>query len=69
MLRSQCMVLRLELVGSDMSASRVGGSLMPAWATQAGMVPHRITSIKFLVHQKSYTSNEVWDIRYPKAKK
>ena len=35
-------------VGLDMSASRVGASLMLAWAARAGKVPHHVSSIKFL---------------------
>ena len=45
-----------------MSASSVGRSLIPAWAAQAGKVPHRITSKKDLEHQKFYTRNSVWDL-------
>ena len=48
-----------------LSASRVGGSLMPAWAARAGKVPHHFTSTKFLALQKFYTSNAaVWDLPY-----
>ena len=48
-----------DLLTAGMSASRVGGSLMPAWAAQGGKVPHRVTSIKFLEYQKFCTSNVV----------
>ena len=52
-------------VVSGMSASRVGGSLMPDWATRAGKVPHHVSSMKFLERQKFCTSNAVWDLTCP----
>ena len=49
-----------------LSVSRVRGSLTPAWAIQAGYVPHRLTVIKFLARQKLYTSKIVtWCGTYP----
>ena len=40
-----------EEIKAGLSASRVGGSLTPAWAAWAGYVPDRITSIQFLACQ------------------
>ena len=50
---------------TGLSASRVGGSLMLAWAARAGKVPHCVNSTKFLVLQKLYTINAVWDLPVP----
>ena len=57
--------LILLYIKPGLSASMIGGSLTPAWAAQAGYVPHRVTSIKFLPYQKFYASNAVWDIPCP----
>ena len=49
----------------DASHTVLGESLIPAWAASSGYVPHRITGIKFLTHQKFYTSNTAWNIPCP----